>query len=65
MDISSMLGGNSSMSDTFIDASFGVNFSEQSDGNDILSAVTTKIKAFARNKCSSYGGSNCYSENIT
>ena len=62
MDISSMLGGNSSMSDTFMDASFGVDFSEQSGGSDLKSAVEQKIKELKSSKCSkirSYGD-ECY-----
>ena len=51
MDISSMLGGNSSMSDTFIDASFGVDFSEQDGSSDLKSAVENKLKEVMTDKC--------------
>jgi hypothetical protein len=51
MDISSMLGDNSSMSDTFIDASFGVDFSEQDGSSDLKSAVENKLKEVMTDKC--------------
>ena len=53
MDISSILGGNSSISESFIDASFGVDFSEQSSNNDLKSVIEQKIKQITQTKCRS------------
>ena len=50
MDISSIFDNGSSISESFIDASFGVDFSEQSNNNDLKSVIEQKIQTNHTNK---------------
>lgn len=51
MNISSIFNNESSLGESFIDASFGVDFSEQDEGSDLKSAVENKLKEVMTYKC--------------
>lgn len=53
MNISSIFDNGSSIGKSFIDASFGVDFSEQSSNNDLKSVIEQKIKQITQTKCRS------------